>query len=282
MTTTTAASAPHGLATTRSARAASITAFWALLVRDLVVLRKTIVMVLVRTAMQPVLLIFVFCNVFPKIGQAVGGAGRAAAFSTLLVAGVIGLSVIFTGVQAVALPLVQEFGYTKEIEDRILAPMPVWAVAVEKIVAGAIQAMIAAAFVFPLAALIPSTPVHLHVNVALLLVLTPIACLLGGSLGLAIGTSFDTRQVPLIFSIIVLPLTFLGAVYYPWSTLTPVRWLKYLVLVNPLVYMNEGFRRALTRGVPTMSVPVVLAACTAFTAALAALGIRNFKRRVIT
>ena len=56
---------------------------------------------------------------------------------TVLVAGVVGLSVIFQGIQAVALPLVQEFGYTKEIEDRVLAPLPVTMVGVAKIVSGA-------------------------------------------------------------------------------------------------------------------------------------------------
>ena len=34
---------------------------------------------------------------------------------------------IFQGIQSVSLPMVQEFGYTREIEDRVLAPMPVWA-----------------------------------------------------------------------------------------------------------------------------------------------------------
>ena len=58
----------------------------------------------------------------------------------------------------------QEFGYTGEIEDRVMAPMPVWGVAVEKIVAGAVQALIAGLVVFPLAAIIPATPVHLHVH----------------------------------------------------------------------------------------------------------------------
>jgi len=270
------------LAHTRSARAASVTAFKALLLRDMAVLYKTLAMVLVRTAMQPVLLIFVFTYVFPRIGQGVGGGGeRSAGFSTLLVAGVVGLSVIFTGIQAVALPLVNEFGYTKEIEDRILAPLPVWAVAVEKIVAGAIQALIAGAFVFPLAALIPSTPVHLHVHWVVLVTLAPLACLLGGALGLAIGTRFDTRQVPLIFSIIVLPITFLGAMYYTWSSLAKVRWLQLVVLVNPLVYMNEGFRKALTAGVPTMPAPAIYTALTLFTVGLGALGIQGFKKRVI-
>src|SRR4029079_19196850 len=92
-------------------RATSRSAFGALLLRDLAVLRKEIWMFLGRTVIQPLLLIFVFAYVFPKIGQAIGGAPGAARFSTLLVGGVIASSMIFQGVQAVALPLVQDFGY---------------------------------------------------------------------------------------------------------------------------------------------------------------------------
>jgi ABC-2 type transport system permease protein len=149
----------------RPPRAAALGAFGALLLRDLRVLQKTIVVFAIRTVMQPLLLVFVFTYVFPKIGQGVGGsASSESAFSTLLMAGVVGTSMIFQGVQAVALPLVQEFGYTREIEDRVMAPMPVWGVAVEKIAAGAVQALIAVLVVFPLAAIIPATPVHLHVH----------------------------------------------------------------------------------------------------------------------
>ena len=38
------------------------------------------------------------------------------------------------GLGYVGLPLVVEFGWTKEIEDRLLAPVPTWVVAAEKIV----------------------------------------------------------------------------------------------------------------------------------------------------
>ena len=76
----------------------------------------------------------------------------------------IGSVILFQGIQAVALPLVQEFGYTREIEDRVLAPLPVELVAVEKIVAGALQCMIAGLLVFPIAAVVPATPVHLHIH----------------------------------------------------------------------------------------------------------------------
>src|SRR4051794_25319082 len=145
-------------------RSSARTAFGALLLRDLAVLRKETGMFLGRTIMQPLLLIFVFTYVFPKIGEGVGGAGGASEFSTLLVGGVIASSMIFQGVQAVSLPLVQDFGYTREIEDRVLAPMPVWAVAVEKVAGGAIQALLASLVVFPLALFIPANKVHLSVH----------------------------------------------------------------------------------------------------------------------
>ncbi len=75
----------------------------------------------------------------------------------------IAIACIFQGIQAVALPLVQEFGYTREIEDRVMAPLPVWAVASGKLLGGAVQGLIAAAIVFPLAHWIPITAVHLQI-----------------------------------------------------------------------------------------------------------------------
>ena len=77
-------------------------------------------------------------------------------------------------------------------------------------------------------------------------VLGPLASLVGASFGLTMGTKIEPRQVPLFFSIVVIPITFLGATYYPWTHLTPIPWLKAVVLLNPLVYMSEGFRMALT------------------------------------
>ena len=99
---------------------------------------------------------------------------------------------------------------------------------------------------FPIAAIVPATPVHLDINWPVLLTLTPLACYMCGALGLTFGTRFDPRTVPMLFGIVVLPLTFLGCIYYPWSSLAPIQWLQIVVLVNPLVYMCEGFRAALT------------------------------------
>ena len=272
---------PPGLIELRPKRAAAFGAFRALLGRDLAVLRKELPIFVVRTIMQPLLLLFVFTYVFPRIGQAVGGTGAAAAdFSTMLVAGVVATAMIFQGIQAVALPLVREFGYTREIEDRVLAPLPVWAVAVEKIVSGALQALIAGAIVFPLAAVLPVSDVHLEVSWPALLAVAPLAALTGSALGLALGTRVQPHQVPLMFSVIVIPITFLGATYYPWARLTPVPWLKVAVLGNPLVYMSEGFRMALSP-MDHMPAPAIFGALTAFVLVLGWLGVKGFRRRVL-
>jgi ABC-2 type transport system permease protein len=267
----------------RTPRAASLIAFGALLSRDLTVTRKNLNEVIPRTLLQPLLLMFVFTYVFPKIGQGVGGAvgDATGSFSTLLVAGVVALAIIFQGIQSVALPMVQEFGYTREIEDRVQAPLPIALVAFEKITAGAIISFFSALLVFPIAAIVPVTPVNLDIDWPVLITLMPLGCLMAGALGLTFGTRFEPRTVPILFGVIVLPLTFLGAIYYSWAALEPIRWLQIAVLVNPLVYLSEGFRAALTPS-EHMSLWAIYGALIAFTVVFTYLGIAGFKRRVLS
>jgi ABC-2 type transport system permease protein len=282
MTTVTATTAvPSALVPVRKPVRGALVAFGSLILRDLVVLRKTLKEFIPRTVLQPFLLVFVFTYVFPKIGQGVGGAEAASSFSTLLVAGVVGLAILFQGIQSVSLPMVQEFGYTREIEDRVLAPMPVWLVAIQKAMWGALSGLISALIVFPIAAVVPATPVHLDIDWLVLITLVPLACYTCGALGLTFGTRFDPRTVPLLFGIIVIPITFLGCVYYSWSSLEPIRWLQIAVLVNPLVYVSEGFRAALTDA-SHMSLWAVYGALIGFAALFTWLGITGFKRRVLS
>jgi ABC-2 type transport system permease protein len=262
-------------------RSSQLNAFGALLRRDLTVLRKNLKEFIPRTVLQPLLLVFVFTYVFPKIGQGVGGGDDAeGTFSSILVAGVVATAILFQGIQAVALPLVQEFSYTREIEDRVLAPLPVGLVAFEKIVAGALQCLFAGVIVFPIATFVPASPVDLHVNWLILLTLIPLACIMSGALGLFFGTAFEPRTVPMLFGVILIPITFLGCTYYSWRALEPIRWLQIGTLVNPLVYLSEGFRAALTP-VPHMSLLAVYPVIIGFVTLFTWLGIRGFTRRVI-
>jgi ABC-2 type transport system permease protein len=274
--------ASRGLVQLRPARIAYRQAFAALLQRDVHVLFKSLPLFIVRAVMQPLLLMFVFTYVFPKIGQGVGGGSGEAAFTSTLVAGVVGLAIVFQGIQAVALPLVQEFGYSKEIEDRVLAPLPTKAVGIQKIVTGVLNSLFAALLVFPIAYVVPATTVHLHIHWLILLTLAPLAGWVAAALGLVLGTKVEPQQVSYLFALVVLPLTFLGCLYYPWRALEAVPWLQVVVLINPLVYMCEGFRAALTTGTPHMSLWAVYGALALFAVVLTWIGIDGFERRTVS
>jgi ABC-2 type transport system permease protein len=279
---------PIGVAQLRSTAAASRTALGALLLRDLAVLRKHILEFVLRTLIQPFLLVFVFLYVFPDIGQSIGGGSGSTSFAAILVPGVVGISVMFQGVQSVALALSQEFGFTREIEDRVQAPCPVWLVAGAKILSGVIQGLIAAAIVFPIASVVHAHNVHPVFNVNWLIVVTllPLTCIAFSSMGLLLGCSFEPRNIGLMFGFIVLPITFLGGTYYPWTRLAGVKvggfpWLQTLVCVNPLMYVNEGMRAAFTN-VPHMHLYVVYPVMVGFCVLFAAAGIRAFRHKVLS
>ena len=259
--------------------------FGALLARDIRVLRRNFGQFLIRTVMQPLLFVFVFAYVFPKIGQGFHGGTNGVAFSTILVPGLIAVAINFQGISAVALPLVQEFSISREIEDRVLAPVPVWVVGFEKIFAGAMQALMAAGVVFPIVYLVhapgEAPTVHVH-DPVLFAVALVFACFLAASMGLFIGTVLDPRKVTLLFAVVVLPLTFLGCIYYPWAALSPVMWLKIIVLLNPLVYMTEGLRASLTPELPHMPVWAFMLALIGGSVGLGIFSLQTFRRRVVT
>jgi ABC-2 type transport system permease protein len=274
----------------RSVAAASSAALGALLLRDLVVLRKHLWDFVLRTLTQPFLLCFVFLYVFPKIGQGIGGHGDAAEsdFATILVPGVVGISIMFQGLQSIALAMAQYFGFAREIEDRAQAPCPIWLVAVAKVMFGAVQGLLSAIIVLPIASVVhaPGVQAQLDLHWWVILTFVPLACVATASLGLVLGTSFEPQNVGLMFGFVILPITFLGGTYYSWTKLSPVTlggwpWLQTIVLVNPLIYVNEGMRAAFTNA-PHMHLYVIYPVVLGFGAVFLAIGLRNFRRRVLS
>jgi ABC-2 type transport system permease protein len=262
------AEAPHQV------RASSV--FFALLRRDIRVARKELIFFLVRTTMQPLLFLIVFGYLLPKMSFLSKG------YQTALLPGILAVSLSLSAIQSVALPMVQDFGWTKEIEDRLLAPIPTQLVAAEKIAAGVIQGFIAAAFVLPIARLVMGPIPELtlsHGGEVLLIVL--LGSLAFSSLGMWLGTAIAPQQIGLMFSVIIAPMLFFGCAYYPWRGLDVVPVMKYLVLVNPMVYVSEGMRGALTPAVPHMPLYVVAAALVLVAAGFWTLGMRSFYKRAI-
>ena len=258
--------------------------FLGLFLRDLRVLMRELAPFVLRVGMQPLLFLFVFTFILPRMaGSNPLAAGSGPDFGTIILPGLMAVAIMFSGIAAVALPLSSEFGITREIDDRVMCPLPLWAVAMEKVCFSAIQSIIAALLVIPMAYYIPAHPVVAHVSnwyvLALVLVLSS---LLAGSLGLVIGSTVSPKHIGLVFSIIVVPITFLGCVYYPWAGLKTIPWLQVAVLFNPIVYMSEGLRAAVTPSVAHMPWWAILVALVFFTAALGRLGLRGFLGRVLS
>ena len=250
--------------------------FFALLRRDVRVARKEILFFLIRTTMQPLLFVVVFGYLLPKMNFS--GPG----YQTVLLPGILAVSLSLSAIQSVALPMVQDFGWTKEIEDRLLAPVPTGIVAAEKIVAAMLQGVIAAAFVLPIARLvmgpIPGLTLAHGGQVAVIVLLGSLAF---SALGMWLGTAIPPQHIGLMFSVIIAPMLFFGCAYYPWRGLDVVPVLKYVVLVNPMVYVAEGMRGALTPSIPHMPLTAVVAALIVIGAFFWRLGLRSFYKRAI-
>ena len=259
-------------------------AFLGLYLRDLRVLSRELAPFVLRVGMQPLLFLFVFTSVMPHMasGNPMAAAGGPA-FGTVLLPGLMAVAIMFSGIAAVALPLSSEFGITREIDDRVMCPVPVWAVAFEKVCFSALQSIVAALLVIPMAILIPAKSVYPDIhNWFLLVAVLILSSLLAGALGLSIGSTVSPRHIGLVFSIIVVPITFLGCVYYPWAGLEKIRWLQIVVLFNPIVYISEGLRASVTPGVPHMPAWAILLALLMFLGILMRFGMRGFLRRVIS
>jgi ABC-2 type transport system permease protein len=230
-----------------------------------------------QTLLQPMMFVFVFGRVMTTSGL------MSQAYKSLLLPGIIGLSMVMSGTWAVAMPLVAEFQFTKEIEDRLLAPMDMEWLAVEKVVAGMIQALVAGLVVIPTAWLVMGSGVQLSgEHIGEFVVMALLVSLLASSLGLALGCSVGQQHIGLMFSLVLAPMIFFGCTYYPWQALQSFPILKRIVLVNPMVYASEGFRSVLVPQFPHLATGIILGGLVLFNVLFISFGLRQFRRKALT
>ncbi len=252
-------------------------AFLAMLERDAHVARRNFVPILLQTFLQPLMFVFIFGRVM------VGSGYMPPAYKSLLLPGIMAISMVGTGIWAVAMPLIAEFQWTREIEDRLLAPMDISWVAVEKVVAGTLQALAAGLMVVPAAWLLLRPGVELSLHAPLIFAgVAVLVALFSAAGGLALGCSVDQTHVGLMFTLVVAPMIFFGCTYYPWSALEKFPFLQKAVLLNPLVYASEGLRGALVPQFPHLSLLAVLAGLVLFNALLLSVGLRQFHKKAVS
>jgi len=245
-------------------------AFFALLGRDFHVARRNFIVLLLQTSLQPMMFVFIFGRVMVRSGY------MPETYKSVVLPGIMAITMLFTGVWTVAMPLIVEFDSTYEIEDRLLAPLEILGVAAEKVLAGALQSLLTGMMVIPAAWLIlRPAPLSWHAPLSFASVMLLIA-LLSASIGLTLGCSIKQQHIGIMFTMILTPMVIFGCTYYPWSALSTYPLLQKVLLVNPVVYASEGLRAALVPQFPHLSLLPVLVTLSVFDVLLLFVGIRTF------
>jgi ABC-2 type transport system permease protein len=250
-------------------------AFLAVLRRDLYVTWGELPVFLSQVILQPLFLLFVFGKVLDSLGYTRAG------YADLLFPGLLALTAVITGMQTLAFPLVAEFGWTKEIEDRLLAPMPTALVAAEKVLFATLRAMAATLVMIPIGILVLGSIPWRWSALGLFAGVVVLGSLLGAGMGLVLGTLVTPQRINILFSLVFTPVLFTGCSQYPWPSLDRIRWFQVVTAVNPMTYVSEGLRAALVPSVPHIRPWICVVVLIGSLAVLMAVGLRGFYRRAI-
>ncbi|MFH8485211.1 ABC transporter permease [Streptomyces longisporoflavus] len=249
--------------------------FRAIIWRDIFVALRQLPTFIGQAIIQPFFTLFVFGVLLSDAGYVDGD------YSAVLLPGVLALNGFLGGMQNTALPLVVDFSYTREIEDRLLSPISLRLVAVEKIVFGGLYGFVASLMMTPVGMVLLdlSWPISRTVPALGIALLGAIA---GASIGLCLGTSVSSDKVDVMFTLVLMPLLFTGSTQFPLGALDEVRWFQVICGANPLSYASEGMRAVTSPQVEHIPLPVTLVVLVGAILLFATLGIRGFLRRAQT
>ena len=243
--------------------------------RDLYVTGRELPVFLAQVILQPLFLLFVFGKVLGALGYTQNN------YAHLLFPGLLALTAVITGMQTLAFPLVIEFGWTKEIEDRLLAPLSTGLVAAEKVLFATMRAIVATALMIPVGILVLGSIPWRWGGVPLLVLAMVLGSLLGAGLGLVMGTLVQPNRINIVFSLVFTPLLFTGCSQYPWPSLAQLRWFQVVTACNPMTYVSESMRAALVPSVPHIHPWICILVLCGALGVLMTVGTRGFYRRAI-
>lgn len=251
--------------------------FSALFGRDIRVARRNLLTTILQTMLQPLLFVFVFGQVMTRSGM------MAPSYRGMLLPGIMAIAMTMTGMMGVAMPLIAEFQFTKEIEDRLLAPIRIEWLAVEKMVSGMIQALISGAIVALPARLLLGSNLGLSTDfLGQFFLIAVLVAIFAAAGGMTLGCSVGQTQIGLIFSLILAPMIMFGCAYYPWASLASFPILQKVVLINPLVYASEGLRGTLAPQYPHMGRLTIIVVLAVMDAILVFTALNRFQKKAVS
>ena len=158
-------------------------------------------------------------------------------YMEFIVPGIIMMSVITNSFMNV----VSSFFSTKfmrSVEEILVSPTPNWVILIGYAAGGVFRGLLVGIIVLLISMFFTSLQIHNLAVVIVFILLTSIAFSLGGFLNATFAKKFD--DISLIPTFILTPLTYLGGVFYSIDVLPPI--LKGISLLNPILYMVNGFR----------------------------------------
>ena len=206
---------------------------------------------LISSLIQPLLYLFVLGSGLGA-SSTMGGKG----YLHYIYPGVLGLSLLFSSVFAAMLIVFdRQIGFLKAV---LVAPVSRLAIALGKILSGALQALVPATVLLvllPLLGMDLSLPAFVELVGAMLL-----AAITFSALGVATAARFRSTTVfPILSNAVLLPMFFLSGALYPLDR-APT-WLRLLAHVDPVAYAVDLMRGAVlghTVYPPLLSIAVLV------------------------
>jgi ABC-2 type transport system permease protein len=190
-----------------------------------------------QTIVAPVVSSFLFIVVF---GLSLGGRIKqidGVEYDAFIVPGLLTMAMVQAAYSNNASSVFQA-RFDRYLNDVLAAPMRNWEVNLGLSLGGAVRALLIAAALAALALPVTGAPVHEPLVLALAVV---IALVLFCSLGVIVGIYAETfDHHTFVNNIIILPLTFLGGVFYSVDRL-PSPWQE-ISHANPIFYLVEAMR----------------------------------------
>ena len=219
----------------------------------------------VQTIFPPLITTSLYFIIFGEIIGSQIGAVNDYRFIEYIVPGLILMTVI-TNAYANTVSSFYSEKFQRSIEEKLVAPVPDHVILAGFVAGGVLRGMLIGALVALVSmAFAPPTLVNLPLALTVMF-LTAVVFSLGGFINGVFAKSFD--DISLIPTFIIMPLTYLGGIFYSVNDLPEV-W-REVSLFNPIFYMVSAFRAGML-GVSDVSAPYALALIAVSIALLVAL-----------
>ena len=163
--------------------------------------------------------------------------------------------------------------FQRSVEELLVAPISNYCIVLGFAGGGIFRGLLTGTTVCIISLLFTSLQIHSWFIIIVFSILTALTFSLGGFLNALFAKKFD--DISIIPTFVLIPLTYLGGVFYSINSLPEV-WQK-VSLANPILYMINGFRYGFL-GVSDMSVYTGFAILTAFASALFLLNVILMQR----